>query len=100
MKDTEKRGLRSSSSSSSSTTTTSTKDMSQSISLFKKYLLKRSQNNIIMGATNTQESEIIIKNSPSDHASSPSLPKHTITITSSLDRPPSLLEKALLPQMR
>ncbi|EXB29038.1 hypothetical protein L484_018455 [Morus notabilis] len=69
-----------------------TNDMSQTVCLFKKYLLARAQYDNI-GKTNTEESEVINK---SPH-------RHLLPIKfsrNSLSRPPSLLERNLLPELR
>lgn len=69
-----------------------TNDMSQTVCLFKKYLLARAQYDNI-GKTNTEESEVINK---SPH-------RHLLPIKfsrNSLSRPPSLLERNLVPELR
>lgn len=88
------------------TRSSSANDMSKSISMFKKYLLTRPQNNNVnVGRTDTQEFESshIIGTCPSDiHASSSSspLPPPSPNCNPTLNRPHSLLEQRLLPQMR
>ncbi|PON83936.1 Jasmonate-zim domain protein [Trema orientale] len=67
-------------------------DMSQTVCLFRKYLIARSQHNI--GKTNMEESEVI----NSSQSPSPLLPPKFNR--KSLFRPPSLLERELFPELR
>jgi hypothetical protein len=67
-------------------------NMSQTICLFRKYLLKRSKHN--NGKTNMEESQVI-KRRTSAHPLLP--PKFGCN---NLNRPPSLLEQHILPALR
>ncbi|PON48775.1 Jasmonate-zim domain protein [Parasponia andersonii] len=67
-------------------------DMSQTVCLFRKYLIARSQHNI--GKTNMEESEVI----NSCQSPRPLLPPKFNR--KSLFRPPSLLERQLFPELR
>lgn len=68
----------------------SANDMSQTVCLFRKYLLARAQHNI--GKTNMEESEVINK-SPYRHLLPPKFSRDSVS------RPPSLLERTMFPEL-